>query len=51
MTDIIVEERSKLPMGYTPWKTILRINYGVLKKVKKHVFKNNLRVRVEESEK
>ena len=50
MTDIIVEERGKLPMGYTLWKQILRINYNTLKKVKKHTFRNDLRIRVEENE-
>lgn len=50
MTDIIVEERSKLPMGYTPWKPILRIDSDTLKKVKKHTFKHNLRIRVEEGD-
>ena len=50
MTDIIVEKRSKLPMGYTLWKQILRINYDTLKKVEKHTFRNDLRIRVEENE-
>lgn len=51
LTDIIVEERSKLPMGYTSWKQILRIDYDTLKKVKKHTFRNDLRIRVEENAK
>jgi len=48
MVKLIVEKREKLPIGYTEWKKILKIDYSTLKKVRSHTFRNNLRIRVEE---